>query len=139
MTDPRLPMPELHALLFITTATLLMWVPYVLMRIVKRGLLGAIANPSPDDAPLPAWAERAQKAHLNAVENLAVFAPVILIAAAIGVSTHATAVAAWTYVAARLVHFVVYTAGIPIVRTLAFAVGFGATLAIVMVIAPHFM
>jgi uncharacterized MAPEG superfamily protein len=139
MSDPKMLTPELHALLFITAVTLLMWVPYVLARIVKRGLLGAMANPSPTDAALPAWAERAKNAHLNAVENLAVFAPVVLIAAAIGFSTHATAVAAWTYVAARLVHFVVYTAGIPIVRTLAFAVGFGATLAIVLAIAPHFM
>lgn len=139
MTDPKMLTPELHALLFITTATLLMWVPYVLMRIVRRGVMGAMANPSPNDAPLPAWAERAQKAHLNGVENLAVFAPVVLIAAAIGVSTHATAVAAWTYAAARLIHYVVYTAGIPIVRTLAFVVGFVAIFAIIGAIAPHAM
>ncbi len=137
MTDPKMLTPELHALLFITTATLLMWVPYVLMRILKRGLLGAMANPSPNDPAVPAWAERAKNAHLNGVENLAVFAPVVLIAAAIGVSTHATAVAAWTYVAARLVHYVVYTAGIPIVRTLAFAVGFVATLSIITALLPH--
>ena len=139
MTDPKMLTPELHALLFITAATLLMWVPYVLARIVKRGLLGAMANPGPNDVPLPAWAERAQKAHLNSVENLAVFAPVVLIAAVIGVSTHATAVAAWTYAAARLVHYVVYTAGIPIVRTLAFVVGFIATLSIITALLPHAM
>jgi uncharacterized MAPEG superfamily protein len=139
MTEPKMLTPELQALLFITAVTLLMWAPYVLARIAKRGLLGAMANPGPNDAALPAWAERAQRAHLNAVENLAVFAPAVLIAAAIGVSTHATAVAAWTYVAARLVHFVVYTAGIPIVRTLAFAVGFVATLSIVTALIPHAM
>ena len=139
MTDPKMLTPELHALLFITAATLLMWVPYVLARIVKRGLLGAMANPGPNDVPLPAWADRAKQAHLNGIENLAIFAPAVLIAAAIGLSTHTMAVWAWTYVAARLVHYVVYTAGIPIVRTLAFVVGFVATLSIVTALIPHAM
>ena len=43
-------------------------------------------------------------------------------------STPATVLAAKTYLVARLVHYVVYTAGIPVVRTLAFAAGFVAML-----------
>jgi uncharacterized MAPEG superfamily protein len=59
---------------------------------------------------------------------LAVFAPLVLVAALIGVSTPATVGAAKLYLGARLAHYVVYAAGIPVVRTLAFVVGVGATL-----------
>ena len=32
------------------------WVPYIIDRIMVRGLMGALANPSPDLAPQSAWA-----------------------------------------------------------------------------------
>jgi uncharacterized MAPEG superfamily protein len=68
------------------------------------------------------------------VENLAVFAPLVVVAALIGVSTPATILASKLYLGARLVHYLVYAAGIPVVRTLAFAVGFAATLAIAVAV-----
>ncbi|MGE7472617.1 MAPEG family protein [Bosea sp. NPDC003192] len=120
--------PELYCLTLTAAATVLMWIPYMLARIMTRGLMAAMANPDPSLAPDPAWAERARRAHANAAENLAVFAPLVLIAALAGISTAATLFAAKLYLAARLVHYVVYAAGIPVVRTLAFAAGFGATL-----------
>ncbi|HEV2508216.1 MAPEG family protein [Bosea sp. (in: a-proteobacteria)] len=123
--------PELYCLTLAAAATVLMWIPYMLARIVTRGLMAAMANPDPSFAPDPAWAERARRAHANAVENLAVFAPLVLIAALAGISTAATVFAAKLYLAARLIHYVVYTAGIPIIRTLAFAAGFGATIVFV--------
>jgi uncharacterized MAPEG superfamily protein len=128
---------ELHALAFITTVTALMWVPYVCGRMSTFGILAPIGNPGPDypvDAP---WMDRARRAHANAVENLAVFAPLVLIAAMVGLSTPVTAAAAWTYVVARLVHFVIYTAGIPYIRTLAFLVGACSTLAIGIALLGH--
>jgi uncharacterized MAPEG superfamily protein len=57
-----------------------------------------------------------------------VFAPLVLVAALIGVSTAATVFAAKLYLLARLVHYVVYAAGIPAIRTLAFVAGVGSTL-----------
>jgi uncharacterized MAPEG superfamily protein len=66
------------------------------------------------------------KAHNNAVENLVVFAALVLAAHALGVSTGAIATAAMVYFWARVVHVVAYTLAIPWVRTLAFAVGFFA-------------
>jgi uncharacterized MAPEG superfamily protein len=78
----------------------------------------------------PPWADRARRAHLNAIENLAVFAPLVLVAAIVEVSTKATVLSAQIYVAARLAHYVIYTAGIPVVRTIAFLVGAIATVAI---------
>jgi uncharacterized MAPEG superfamily protein len=120
--------PELYSLVLVAFATALMWIPYLVARILVRGLLPVMGNPDPSQAPDPAWADRARRAHVNAIENLAVFAPLVLVAAVAGVSTPATMLAAKTYLVARLVHYVVYAAGIPVVRTLAFAAGFVATL-----------
>jgi uncharacterized MAPEG superfamily protein len=66
-----------------------------------------------------------------------VFAPLVVILALIGVSTPATILASKIYLGARLVHYVVYSAGIPVVRTLAFVVGVGATLMIAAAVLSH--
>ena len=130
--------PELQALTVVSGLTILMWLPYTLARIRTRGAAATMANPSPDMPRDPDWGERARRAHANAVENLVVFAPVVLVAALAEVSTPVTVAAAWTYVGARIVHYLVYAAGIPVVRTLAFAVGVFATLAIVAALLPAF-
>lgn len=123
--------PELYYMALAALATALMWIPYMLARILTRGPMRTLGNPAdPNAPPDPAWAERARRAHTNAVENLAVFAPLVVILALTGASTPATVLASKTYLGARLVHYVVYTAGIPVIRTLAFAAGFAAMFAI---------
>lgn len=130
--------PELYFLALVATATVLMWVPYMTARVLTRGPARTFADPSDPVAPRdPAWAERARRAHANAVENLAVFAPLVITLALIGVSTPATILACKTYLAARVVHYIVYAAGIPVVRTLAFATGLGATLVIAGAVFSH--
>jgi uncharacterized MAPEG superfamily protein len=128
--------PELYALLVITTATALMWVPYVLARLRARGFL-ALANVDPGVPPEPLWAQRARRAHANAVENLAVFAPLVLIGAATGVTTPGTVLAAQVYVAARLAHYFLFLFGLPFASTVAFAAGAGATLVIAAALLSH--
>ncbi len=128
---------ELACLATAAVATALMWVPYVLARIATNGPLRAMRDPASFLPGDPSWAKRAKRAHANAVENLIVFAPLVLIAAALGVSTAATVVAAKIYLLARLVHYVVYMAGVPVVRTLAFLTGFGATIVFAMAIFEH--
>jgi uncharacterized MAPEG superfamily protein len=122
--------PELHALTMISGATALMWIPYVVARMTTHGVMTAIGVPGPDYPIDPSWADRARRAHLNAIENLVVFAPLVLVAAIVDVSTRATVLSAQIYVAARLAHYVIYTAGIPVVRTIAFLVGSIATVVI---------
>jgi len=63
---------ELFWLVLTIAMTGLLWVPYILDRIMVRGLMAAMANPSPKDKPQSAWAERLMAAHINAVENLVV-------------------------------------------------------------------
>lgn len=122
---------EIHWLTLTLGLTLLFWLPYVLNRLVVRGVGGTVANPRPDDAPLAAWAQRAKAAHANAVENLAVFAPAVLAVHALGLSSSLTVFACALYFWSRLAHFVVYTLGIPLARTLAFTGGWVATVLLV--------
>ncbi|NWC95051.1 MULTISPECIES: MAPEG family protein [unclassified Pseudomonas] len=127
---------ELVSLAVVAVGTGLMWVPYTLARIKTRGLVATLGNPNPALAPDPQWAQRARMAHSNAIENLAVFAPLVLILATLGVSTPATVLAAKLYVGARLVHFVVYAAGIPVIRTAAFIAGVVAMLVLAAAVYP---
>lgn len=69
-------------------------------------------------------------AHTNAVENLVVFAPLILIAHTSGLTGPAITTAAAVYFWARLVHAIAYTLEVPGLRTLAFLAGFFAQVAI---------
>lgn len=125
---------ELFWLTLTAAMTGLFWLPYVLDRIMVRGLMGAMANPSPSAPPQSRWAERQMRAHANAVENLIVFAPLVLTANALGISTGATATACAVYFWARLAHYLVFTLGIPVARTLAFAAGFAAQAVLVLAI-----
>ncbi|KPA95137.1 MAPEG family protein [Pseudomonas asplenii] len=119
---------ELYSFTLVVLATALMWLPYTLARARMQGLASALGNPDPAKPQGPRWAQRARLAHANAIENLAVFAPLVLTAATLGISTPATVMAAKVFLGARLVHFAVYTCGIAGLRTLAFLVGFAATL-----------
>ena len=68
------------------------------------------------------WAGRARRAHLNMIENLVLFAPLVLIAAAAGKANATTAAGAMIFFWARLAYAVIYVIGIPWLRTLAWFV-----------------
>ncbi|CAO3420613.1 MAPEG family protein [Azospirillum endophyticum] len=129
--------PELYFLTLIATATVLMWVPYTVARIFTRGLMPALSNPDPSFKADPAWAERARRAHANAVENLVVFATLVLTAAFVGISTPATILAAKIYLFTRLAHYLLYAAGVPVLRTLSFVIGWAATLVFAAALLSH--
>jgi len=120
---------ELQYLVYVTVFTGLLWVPYILDRIATRGLLDAVGYPE-NPKPQARWAQRLMKAHVNAVENLVVFAALVLAAVVAGVSSPVIASAAIVYFWARVVHALAYAFGVPWVRTLAFTVGFLAQAAI---------
>jgi uncharacterized MAPEG superfamily protein len=111
--------------------TALFWVPYVLNRMAVNGLVGTLAGSAPDSSTLSAWAQRAGRAHTNAIENLAIFAPVVLTAHVLNISNGATKAAVVVYFVARLLHYIVYAAGIPAARTLTFTAGWLAQIAII--------
>jgi uncharacterized MAPEG superfamily protein len=115
--------PEIFWLAITAMMTGLFFIPYILDRFAVRGIMGTLANPDSGDRPQHAWAERARRAHTNAVENLVVFAALVTAAHFAGVSTPLTVAGCVIYFWARLVHYIVYTLGIPGLRTLAFVGG----------------
>jgi uncharacterized MAPEG superfamily protein len=121
--------PELKYLAWTSVLSALIWIPYVLNILSQNKMSDAVGYP---DSPLlmSPWAERMKKAHYNAIENLVVFAALVLVANAMDISNNATTSAAATFFWARLVHVGAYTAGIPWVRTLAFAMAWGASICI---------
>jgi uncharacterized MAPEG superfamily protein len=73
--------------------------------------------------PAPSgWAGRAKRAHLNMLENLVLFAALVLIAEVANKDNAMTALGAAIFFWARLAYAVIYVAGIPWVRTLAWFV-----------------
>ena len=131
---PGLLTPELFWLTLTVILTGLLWVPYILNRIVVRGLSATMDNPKRDVKPHAAWATRLMFAHDNAIENLAVFAPLVLILNAIDYSNKWTVYASAVYFWARVAHLIVYTLGLPVFRTLAFTVGFAAQVVLAVAI-----
>ena len=112
--------------------TALLFVPYILNRMREHGIGAALWNPQPDTRPKARWAERLMRAHANAVENLVVFAPLVLALQILGISTALTAGASMVYFFVRLVHAILYTFAVPLLRTVAFVIGFGCQMALAL-------
>ena len=122
---------ELYWLTLVTLLTGLLWVPYILQRFANDGLLATLlgnANRTPD-AP---WASRMVNAHNNAVENLVIFAPLVLIVYITNSATEITATAAMIYFFARVAHALMYMLNIPVLRTISFLIGVGCQLSIAL-------
>src|SRR5690349_15981947 len=63
------------------------------------------------------WAGRAARAHHNMLENLVLFAVLVLVAVAAGKTNSTTLLGAQIFFWARLAYAVIYAAGIPWLRT----------------------
>ncbi len=100
----------------------LLFVPYGIAQTFVWGASISVGNREVTP-PLPDWAERGIRAHRNMLENLPHFAVLVIVAELARASDDATAVGASVFFWARVVHAIVYIAGIPFVRTLAFFAG----------------
>ena len=79
--------------------------------------LPALAGNREGLAPCTGWAGRAARAHHNMLENLVLFAALVLVAAVAGRTNSVTLLGAQLFFWARLAYAVVYVAGIPWLRT----------------------
>jgi uncharacterized MAPEG superfamily protein len=120
---------DLTMLAWTAAFTSLLWIPYILARIQKVGVMQTLTYAA-DDEPLPGWAQRAKKAHYNAVENLAPFAAVVIVAHLAAAANATTALWASIYFWARVAHYFGYMSGLPFVRTALFTVGWIAIMVI---------
>ncbi|HHJ12944.1 MAG TPA: MAPEG family protein [Gammaproteobacteria bacterium] len=130
---------ELYWLTLTVLMTALMWVPYILNWIREQGLVQAVwpGDTFDHSQPRAAWALRALRAHENAVENLVIFAPLVLTLHALDVSSPATTGASAVYFFTRAAHYLVFTLGIPLLRVLTFAVGVMAQLVLATTLLRH--
>jgi uncharacterized MAPEG superfamily protein len=113
-----------------TDLTMLVWsavlafvqfVPYAIGRTTGWGLpvLVGSRDSTPDDAP---WVGRAVRAQANMMENLPVFAILVLVAHSVVPGNATVALGTQLFFWARLVYVPIYIAGIPWVRTLVWTV-----------------
>lgn len=79
--------------------------------------LPALAGNREGLSPCTGWAGRAARAHHNMLENLVLFAALVLAAVVAGRTNATTLLGAQIFVWARLAYAVVYVAGIPWLRT----------------------
>ena len=111
---------ELSMLVWATGLTGILWLPYVLAYVQLSGVMSVLKyEPLPD---LPDWVERAKAHHRNSVENLVIFAALIITAHLANDNNAATASAAITYFWSRVAHLIVHYLGIPYLRTIAWFV-----------------
>ena len=108
--------PELMWLLWAVALTFAQMLVAVSGATLQVGL-PALASNREGLAPCTGWPGRAQRAHHNMLENLALFAALVLIVVVSGKSNSTTVLGAQIFVWARLVYAFVYLAGIPWLRT----------------------
>lgn len=118
--------PELAYTALAAALTGSLWIPIIVNRLREMGVWKALRNPEPDVRPRANWAYRLANAHRNAMENLVVFAPLAMGVHLLGLGTAATAAAAAVFFWSRLAHALIYAFGVPLLRTVAFLLGFGA-------------
>lgn len=120
---------EIYWLTLVTIYSGLLFIPYAYYRIARIGFVRLLVNPLPGDDPFnDEWPHRAYRAHMNAIENIVIFAPLVLVIEITAINNEATALACMVYAWARFVHAPFYILNTPFVRTIAYFVGLGACL-----------
>ncbi len=116
---------EISILLAVLLLAASMWVPYIIgVNLHLPDTIDPFARPY-DPAVLPDWVQRANRAHLNLLEQAMPFAGIVLIAHLLAVTSTATVIACWAFLGLRLIHALGMTMGWlrlpwrPIVFTLA--------------------
>ena len=114
---------EIKYLVYTTLLTGSIWIPVIVNRILEQGLWNALKQPQAEVPAKTPWGKRANRAHMNAVENLVVFAPLVLAIVALNQQSELTASLCFYFFLLRIAHYVSYMLAIPVVRTLLFASG----------------
>jgi len=125
---------ELYWLILTILMTALFWVPYILNRMLEQGILNALWDPFGDTATQNKWASRMMQAHKNAIENLVIFIPLVLIIQLTESNSSVSDSACMVYFFARLVHFIAFTFAIPVLRVLMFIIGFVAQITLILIL-----
>jgi len=128
---------EIYWLVLTILLTSLIWVPYIVNRIIEMGLITALSESDADLTPKKKWANRLMKAHGNSVENLILFAPLVVVIDSLGINSVETAIACAVFFWSRLAYIFVYTFAVPYIRTVLFCVGFAVQICLVITLLKH--
>ncbi|MGB0410562.1 MAG: MAPEG family protein [Pikeienuella sp.] len=123
--------PELTAL---ALAGLLQVVQFVLMAVPANLQLGPHKTGGPRDVPLEVTgtAGRLKRAMDNHFEGLILFTIAVVVVTLGEQSTAYTQTCAWVYLGARVLYVPAYVVAISYLRSAVWAVGFGATVAMIV-------
>ena len=116
--------PELKYLALTALLTGSLWIPYIVCQVVTNGTLQPANYVDPTPRPVPLWGQRANRAHINAVETFAPFAALVILIQLTQKNDSMTAFWATSYFWIRLAHAIVFIAAIPFIRTILFVLGY---------------
>ena len=92
----------------------------------RNVLLLGLSTTAGNQHNIPAWTgwnDRLNRAIDNLKEAIIIFMPLNIAVQLLGLSNETTALGAQIFVAARIVHAIVYTLGVPWIRTVAWTAG----------------
>jgi uncharacterized MAPEG superfamily protein len=113
--------PELMLLVWAVVLTFVQMLVAAHGAFAQVGFMRLIGNR--DNMPeITGWGGRARRAHLNMLENMALFAALVLAAVVAGKTNDMTLLGAQIFLWARVAYAVIYVAGILWLRTLAWFV-----------------
>jgi uncharacterized MAPEG superfamily protein len=115
---------DLKYLAFTAILNASLWIPYIVAQVVTNGALAPQNYIDPTPRPVPFWGQRANRAHLNAVETFAPFAALVILLQLTSKADSMTAFWTMSFFWLRVVHAVVYLAAIPYIRTIAFVLSY---------------
>ncbi|MEM7412616.1 MAG: MAPEG family protein [Myxococcota bacterium] len=115
---------ELQMLTYAAVLMIVQSLSVLIAHISVAGLRYGFGNRD-EDVALPGWGERVVRAHRNMLENLIPFTALVLAAHLAGVSNDETARGATFFFWGRVAHALIYVAGVPYLRTVAFIVAIG--------------
>lgn len=113
--------PELNLLVWAAALTVVQVLVAVTGAFTQVGLMKLVGNR--DDMPkMTGWAGRAERAHLNMLQNLVLFTALVLVAVAMGKTNGTTLLGAQLFLWGRVAYAAIYLAGLPWLRTLSWFV-----------------
>ena len=112
---------ELTLLLWAVGLTFIQLIISILGATQQLGL-SALAGNRENIVPTSGWVGRAQRAHVNMLENLVLFAILVIVARLIGVSNDLAILGSQLFIWGRLAYAVIYILGIPWLRTAVFLI-----------------
>ncbi len=109
--------PELNLLVWAVALTVVQVLVAVTGAFNQVGLMKLVGNR--EGMPeITGWGGRAERAHLNMVQNLVLFAALVLVAVAAGKTNDVTLLGAQIFLWSRVAYAAIYVAGLAWLRTL---------------------